>query len=366
MIELTRSRFALTFAGIAAGFGALGYALSVVGYAVLSQSSISVSRNLITAGTWVLFAGAFAVLVGVGSVAWSYVLAGRYRDVWEPASAMGASLLYALGGLLLAAEVSNSSDAAGRVVTALGIGAWAVVAVVIAAVRSVAESKVPSGQRVSGYWLAAGGALALLAISMGISDPTAFDSTPGIVRAVIGALGFTGFATLLGVARGRHVITTRAFPAVAAGLVVLAVWQVALAVSSAIVFSPTSSVTTVRIGLSVPEGVAVLGMVLLASAAWRRVAEVPQHVGPVASARGQEMPFGFPSGYVPPSPRSSAPGSGAYAPPPGGIAPSATGPEFPNPAAEHGAPGWKAVTHCGVPLPGGAVFCPRCGTRVTT
>lgn len=365
MVELTRSRVALALAGTAAGLLALSSALAVVAYAVLSPSGTSPS-GLATASDWVGFGGAFTAFAAVGAVAWGFVLADRYGDLWEVGSAAAATLLLAIGSLVAATEVSSTSSQAANVTEAIGFGMWAAIAIAVAAVRSVAESKHPGRRKTAGYWLAAAAGLVLVAIAAGLPEPQLLDSTPGIVAGVVGALGIAVIAVTLGVARSRQVIRTGAFSVVAAGLGLLAAWEVGVAVTSPIVFSPSVTLTTARVGLSAPRAIAAVGYVVLAAAAWRRLDEVPAHLALRAPVSGAAAPYWPPGTYPPAGPGQAGPGA-AW---PSGHAPAP--PPWPPAPPAPGTTGWAApappartqAVHCGVALPEGASFCPRCGTPV--
>lgn len=337
MGELTRSRLALALAGGAAGISVLSAVLLVVGYALLSQTDTAPTQDLLTAGAWLAFVAAGAAFTAVAGVSWQFVLDGRHHDLWQVAGAAAATLLYAIGSLLTATEVASGSFQAGDVLHALGFGGWAVVLVAVAAVRSIAESKDRQLPRTSGYWLGAAGAVTLMAVAAGLPQPRPFDSAPGVVTGILGALGTAALLAAVAAARSRGLITTAAFPATAWAVAVLAVSSVVIAVSSAVVFAPAATVAAVRVGLSLPYAIAGAAYVVLAGAAWRRLDEIPARPAAVSYAQGtyaagphavSSYPAGQPAGSWPPPPASTSP------------------------------------MHCGEALPVGAAFCPHCGARL--
>ncbi len=377
MLELTRSRVTLTVAAIAAGLLALGAALTAIGGAVLSsESTLQTTKDLLTAGAWVQFGGWLLGFVAVGSLAWAFVLAGRTRDLWEVAAATMGALLLAIAGLLLATEAQSSSDGGGHVVMALGLGTWTILAIVVAGMRSVAESKFPGGQRTSPFWLAAGGALIAVAVGSGIPSPVGPDGTSGVVAGIIAAVGFAALVGTFGVARSRRMIGSRAFPALAVGIGLLAAGEVAWAVTSATVFSASAGLTTLRVMTALHSSLEAFAFLALAGAAWQRLDEAPAHLELSRLAEPASMdidhapdappvanrPAGQPAQTTPtaqvappqqaavPMPESPARG-GADA----GAAPSASASGDP-----------KFCRRCGAPLLADSVFCSRCGTSVAS
>ncbi len=410
MIELTRSRSALALGGVGALLLALGEVLSLVGYATLSPDHPSTFHDIVQGSVWVTFAGMLLVFAAAAGVAWVFVLARRYGDLWEVGLAAAATLLVAIGALLAATEVFDGSSQASNVVTALGFGGWALLALGIAAVRSFGETRSPGQRRASPYWLVAAGSLLLVAISAGLPASSSGDSVPGVVAGILSAVGVAVLVVTFGVARSRQLIVTRSFPVLAAALAAFVVWQVSQAVAAGTLFAPSATLTTARVVGSVTGALGAIAYALLGQASWLRMREAPATFDPRATAPAGAAGHGFPGAQSPPwMPQSGQvphafPGAGApggYPPPPPGHVPPPSGyaqPQDPrapapqawtavppaappppaatrNPAAAPPgvaqedpvaprAPGQRLLAHCGEPVPEGAMFCPRCGTRL--
>lgn len=356
MVELTRSRVGLILFAVAAGLLAFGKALLMVGYATISLTDPARSSGLFTAGLWVIFAGALAGFVGVGAVVWEFIVARHNHDLWEVAAAAVATLLIVLGNLVTATEVNGSSTQNGNVLSAVGIGAWAIVAVAVAAIRSTPDGHGQSRYPIASYWLAAAGGLVLIAVAYGLPSPTIGDATPGIVSQALVALGVAVLGSGLLAARSRGIITSPAFSIVGLALPLLCFASVASSVGIGIGFSSTATLTDIRVGFALPEAITAVAMLVFATAAMQRLSEVPPNY------RLQPSPPRFP--YGPPREPMSfgvpeAPMTRWPAPPPVPWKPSG-GPPSPEGSTEPTA----TRTHCGTPLPDGALYCPRCGAQV--
>ncbi len=279
---------------------------------VLSLANLPTSHHLITAGGWVDVAGLAAALAAVAMVGWGTVVAGRRALAMELGAAAAATFLLVLGGLV---TVAASGSTAGDILTALGLGAWAALLVVVAARTSMAErSPVAASPGAATAWLVAAGGLVLLAVGSGLPAPARSDSTTGVVAACLGAVGLAVLAGVLVAARSRRLLTSRAVATTVAGLAALAAHEVALAAYAAVSFTPTSTLGDVRSTVALAAFVGALAWVVLGLAAWQRIPEVP--AWPLA---------------VPPHP---------VAPPP---------PRCPACAAPAG-PGANYCWQCGVPL----------------
>lgn len=290
MVELTRSRVALVLFAVAAGLIAFGKALTMVGFATITLTDPAPSSSFIAAGSWVMFGGALAGLVGIGAVVWEFIVVHHEHDLWEVAAAAVATLLFALGNLVTATEVNRSSTHGGLVLSAVGIGAWAVVAIVVATVRSTpyghGEDLYPSAS----YWLAAAAGLVLVAVAYGLPTPTIGDAAPGIVSATLQVVGVAVLGSGLLAARSRGIITSPAFSIVAVALALICVALVAEAVGISIGFSSTATLTDLRVGLALPVAISAVATLVFAAAAMRRLSEVPPNY------RLQPSPPPHPSG----------------------------------------------------------------------
>jgi hypothetical protein len=161
-----------------------------------------------------------------------------------------------------------------------------------------------------------------------------------IADSVIFLVGFGLLNVSLTLARQRGCVKGGGLATLSAGLVAAAAASVVAAVGYGIVYAPARTLTTVRVGLSVPQFAQVVAWVLLAVAAFQRLAELS--VGPVpgsGSSAGNsygQSPYGPPArtdrsaqlpspGWVPQPPTwnpQPAPGlvpqSPAFADPPPG------------------------------------------------
>lgn len=295
---------------IAGSIFALSGVLDCVAYAVLSNSNVRSTRDLVTAADWILFVGAAAGLAALSAVLWRLIMAGRWSAVAELSGACAASLLIVIGLLVIAA---NSPDGAegGDVVSAVGIGGWAVIALVIAARRALREQAAPL-IRQSDLWLVAAGAVTLLAIGTGLPVGGTYGRGTAIASSILKMMGVGVLTGCLVVAARRRFIAGRGLSTLLAGLVILAVGYLVAAVAYGFVFSPSATLTTVRIGVSLPAFVGTVGYGVLTVAAFQRLAELEALA---TRAPSPQQPWGAP----PPGPFTGPPPPWAYTPhrPPG-------------------------------------------------
>jgi hypothetical protein len=372
MIELTRQRASLALLAVAAGLLGLGGLLTTIGYAAVSTSDPSILTNLLTAAGWLRFGAALTALVGVGSTLWARVLSGRLEGAWEVGAVTAATVLIAIGTLVAATEIGgNGNPDGGDVVVAVGIGGWAVTAVAVAAVRSLAEHQGRRTVRTSDTWLGAAGGVLLLAVATGITSPSVGDATPGIVAGSLTAVALAVLAGSLVASRTRGVIGSPSFSLVEAGLALLVIAAIASAVGVGIAFSATGTLTDLRVGLAIPAALGAVGYGLLGGAATRRLAELPAGApwptGSLLRSPKAPGPSAWPGPFAPPGAPGTpgtpsapgTPGAPGVVTPPAHLGASGR-PTSPGPTAPPGG----VPSHCGVPLPAGAAFCPRCGVAV--
>ncbi len=373
MIEFVKSRTTLLLGVSAAALAALGYALVLVGDAVISEGGSSATQNLVTAGSWIVFVGVLAALAGVGHLAWKMMLEQRWNDIWEVAGATVATLLLAIGHLLAATEVTSGSNS-GAVVAAIGYGGWALVALGVAARRSVAEHKASQAVPQSVYWIVAAVALVLVAVGTGLPPASFGDSTPEVVGGILAAIGIGGILAAIVAAKARGQVVTQVFGTLAASLGLLSLAKLGVGISSAIIYSASTSLTELKIGSIIPLAIEVIGFIVLAVAAFQRSVEVPQRqklaaASPSGGYPGMPQQPAYPAGY-PGMPQQPAGPPGSYPGAPRGQqayqpqqAPFSAGGE---PVASTGpsAPATAACPACGNPLQPGTSFCTGCGTPI--
>lgn len=363
----------VTYLVAAAGLFALSFVLAGLAYAVLSATGAAATRALATAASWIGFAAAGAALGAVSLAAWRRALEGAWQAAAETVAAAVTTLVFTIGLLVVAADSPNGS-AAGSVVAAVGLGGWAALTLVNAAGRSIAE-QAAGLPRQADLWLAATGVLVVLAVAVGLPAPTTHAAALPIADSVLFLVAFAGLALVVREGRGRLYMTSRALPALVAGLALVAVSYLAAAVADGFVFSSSAKLTTVRIGLSLPPFVEAVGWAVVALAAFERLSELCGTPARTGWRWGRRSPLGAPpsapaTGWDPPAhqyrPQEPPP---EWVPPPPtvpvdtGLSPTVQMPTAVDPGTP---PGHAEVAeHCGAPLPHGAAFCPRCGQPVS-
>ncbi|MBO0731330.1 MAG: hypothetical protein J2P57_18880, partial [Acidimicrobiaceae bacterium] len=260
--EITRSRPATNLFLIAASMFALGGVLDCVAYAILTDSNVRSTRDLVTAAAWIGFVAAAAGLAALSAVLWQMILAGRWSAVAELSGASAASLLVVIGLLVIAANSPDGSEA-GDVVSAIGIGGWAVIALVNAARRALREQTAPLARQAD-LWLVSAGAVTVLAIGIGIPVGVTHGRGLAIASSILKLLGVGVLTGCLIVAMRRRFIAGRGLSTLLAGLVVLAVGFLVAAVTYGFAVSPSATLTTVRVGVSLPAFVGAVAYGVLA------------------------------------------------------------------------------------------------------
>ncbi|HUC38258.1 MAG TPA: DUF2510 domain-containing protein [Acidimicrobiales bacterium] len=296
MLDLVLSKPAMVLGTVASALWALGSVLDGLAYAVLSSpGDLTTTDHLATAGAWLSFVSGLVLLCAVVYVAWGLLAQRRWQQMWEAAAAGLATLVFAIGLLVAATQATNVSEAA-NVVAAVGVGGWAALLVVGAARRALSEQASPGVQRQAGLRLAAAGSLIVAAIGFGLPNASLDDATLAVANAVVFVAAFAALVTVLSIARARGLLVTRQFQFLALGLWVLVAGEVVRCVASGIVFGPPPySVTSIRVGLSLPAFVGAVGFVVLGWAALGRVGELATSVALgqawyPASGSGQAAP----------------------------------------------------------------------------
>jgi len=256
-----------------AAIWALSGVLTSLSFATLSgPGSIGTAHNLFTAGLWLAFAAGLIVLGGISYSIYTTLMKHLWSAVWELVGATAAALFFVIGLLVVAAASDGNSDA-GLIVSAIGLGGWAILLLANAARCALAEQAASDGQRRAGLWFAAAGALVLMAVAYGFPNTSAEDVTAQIVDAAIWFVGTAALLSVLSVARQRHLILTKHFPILAAGLCLLSLSWLAEAIAAGVVLPP-HSITSIRIGLSIPPFIDSVAFAVLAWAALYRIGEL--------------------------------------------------------------------------------------------
>jgi hypothetical protein len=319
--RITRSLLPATLLVAGIVVFALGTAFALASNAALSASSTTGASDLGQAGRWLQFLGVACLLGAVCTAGWDAIMGSDWVAGAELAAAALGTLLLTIGEVTFAASNGNSSSA--TVVSAVGIGIWALLVLSRAARASLVEqgpgygavnhgagnhgagnhgAAVPDGadygavpgtpggpglpaaapgtsSAIPGLparagradlWLIAAVGLFVLAIGYGLGS--AADSTGSAVAAdLLQAIGVGLLAWSLVHARSRQQLNSHPAPVVIVGLALLALSLVAYGVVAGASFS---SLTALGAGLTVATAIYLAGVVALGWAAWTRVREL--------------------------------------------------------------------------------------------
>jgi hypothetical protein len=258
----------------------LGTAFLIASDATLASSSLGASSDLAQAGRWLQFLGGACALGAVCTAGWELVLRSELVAAAEIAAAALGTLLLVIGLLVLAASNGSSTEAV--VTGAVGIGIWALLVLSRAARASLAEqgpaqgvrTTVPGSQggqgRQADLWLAAAIGLFVLAIGYGLSS-AAGSQGPGIAAGLLEAAGAAALAGSVAVARSRGLLRSRPVPGVLAGLALLAVSFLGVAIVAGLAFG---TLTAAGASLAVITAIELAGVAVLGVAAWTQVREL--------------------------------------------------------------------------------------------
>jgi hypothetical protein len=339
MEEITRSRNPMILLVGAAGAFAIGSVFRVIAYAIFtaaSRGNINTYTDLNHVSDWFHFVGVLAAFAAVGLTGWDLLPKRRLTELIEVGGATLATLLITIGSLVEAA--STSSDSAANVIVAVGIGGWALLAFSRAARYNVAEQASPTGApSMVPLWLAVSGALLIFAIGASLTVKVT-DQGLGIAAGLLEAIGLLLLAQTILRARARRMLMTEPVPAVIVGLGVLVIGFLVYTVAAGIAFTPSSTLTQLRVGLALTNFILAVGTATLGWAAWIRVTElVAGH--PRQPGRGEGWTFRrWPSSATVSAPQPGAPAgqeetpapAEAWAPPvPGTVSADDTAVELP-------------------------------------
>ena len=274
MEHITTSRTAMALVVVAAFIYGLGIVFAIGGYAALTPTTFGTALGLLHAAGWLRAVGWAAALAAVCAAGWELLR----RGTWASASEVGAgalgTLLIAIGMLINA--TSAESNPASSVVSAVGVGVWALLALSRAARRSLAGQESASEgiavQREGMLWLLAAAGLFVLAIGSSLT-PDFISKGTGVAAGAVQAVGVAILFGVLAAARARGGLTSRAAPVTLAGLACLAMGFTAAAVVSGAVFGPDATLAGLRAGVLVVVAIQMAAVVVLGLAAWLRVCE---------------------------------------------------------------------------------------------
>jgi hypothetical protein len=285
MIDLTTSRQSMSLISVAAFFASLAFVLSGIAYVVVTASGTSTSQDFATAGNWVLFAGFTGAFGAVAKLASAKTHARNSDAARELYGATVATLLLAIG-FLISALHSTGPSTAGEILAAVGFGGWCILFAEKAARQAGVERDHSEAPGYSRLFVAVSASLLLIAVGTGLPTPGFGDVAPGVAGQVLTAIGLVGITLVLVAARSRTLLRTA--QTVNLGLVVLALGFLAYGILAAIVLTSTSgSLTTFRLGLSLPMFVISVGFGVLGLSALRRIYEIaPAPMSVPGSATG--------------------------------------------------------------------------------
>lgn len=276
MAYFTRSLTAMALAMAAASFLVLGSAFLVAAWAILTPTSAGTATGFIHAGLWLQFVAGVAALGAVCAAGWAQVLRARRQAVAEMATGAVATLLIAIGWLINA--TTTAANSAAYVLQAVGIGIWALLALGVAALRSLSEQAADSedavrGPRYAALWLIAAIGLVLLAVGSGFTlDP--LDQGTAIAAGVLQAMGAGVLCGAVTVACIRGCLSSGPVAITQIGLGLLAGAGVAIAVTGGLVFGPDATLTGIRAGMSTATTIQLAAIAVLGLAGWIRVREL--------------------------------------------------------------------------------------------
>jgi hypothetical protein len=250
----------------------LGEAFNVAFYASLTPTSLGVASNLSHAGDWLTFAAAVVGLLTLGAATWAAVLARKWAAVAETGAGMAGVITIAVGELIYAATSENAALTA-DILLAVGFGVLALVVLGHAAQRSLAEQEVSARPHQAALWLVAAAGLATLAAGVSLT-PTINSKGLAIAAGILLASGTGILAGVLIVASARGF---RMAGGAIAGLILLSVGYIGAAIVAGICYGPDAATNWLngalglRIGPSIADTIATLGLLVLALAAWTQV-----------------------------------------------------------------------------------------------
>jgi len=273
--HITTSRTAMALLVVAAFIYAFGIAFAIGGYAALTPTTFGTALGLLHAAGWLRAVGWAAALAAVCIAGRELLLRGAWASACEVGAGALGALLITIGMLINA--TSAESNPASSVVSAVGVGVWALLALSRAARRSLtgqeSVSETPTAMPREGMlWLLAAVGLFILAIGSSLT-PDFISKGTGVAAGAVEAVGVAILFGALAAARAQGRLPSRATPVTLAGLAILAAaFAVAAGVSGA-VFGPNATLAGLRTGVLIVVVIEMGAVVVLGLAAWMRVRE---------------------------------------------------------------------------------------------
>lgn len=285
MAEFLQHRSALTLALIGLCAIAVGYLAFAISSALLSAASIDLAR----AGPWVQFAGTVALLCAAVWVGWCLVGATQWAAALEVAGVALGALFLCIENLLGALSAAGSS----HVLTGLGYGMWAGVALALGLKTAIAQrpsprlstatggaaphvvsaargaSQVESARQIPPLWFCAGFGLLLFAIGSALPPGSYTETAKGsyLGGAIVACLGCAALVASLVSARRRGLLCGMA-PILIVGVSLLGVAVLFYGVVELILLSASVTPNAERVLLTVAFAVfAAASVALVASLA---------------------------------------------------------------------------------------------------
>jgi len=259
----------------AALLAAVGALLTFVADLLLSASNGPTIVDLERAGNWLLFVAALALLVGVFAATWRNVAKIAIGDALTTGAVGTAVLVIAVGQLIDA--ISPRSEAA-AILLALGTASLGAVLLVHSARRSIREHQSSLVRKESSLWLIVAIGLFAIAASNTIHGQTLSsvitNNSAALFETITALVGYGLITAGIVTALLRKLLRTPLTPVPTA---LLALSNLAEAIGVAIAFNETTTVTGIKVALSIPEGLLVLGWLAAALLAWRTLLGVATH-----------------------------------------------------------------------------------------
>ncbi len=272
LVNTGSSLAAYLSAALLAAFGAI---LTLVADLLLSASNSPTIVDLERAGSWLLFVAALALLFGTVNATWHNITKLAIGDALITGAISTAVLVLAVGQLVVA--ISAASEA-GAILLALGFAGFGAILLVHAARRSIREHQSSLVRKESALWLVAAVGLFAIAASNTIHGQTLSDvitnNSAALFETITALVGYGLITSSIVLALGRKLLHTPLSPI---PTFLLGLSNLAEAIGVAVAFNDTTTVTSIKVALSMPEGLLVLGWLAAALLAWRRLLAIATH-----------------------------------------------------------------------------------------
>ena len=274
MIELVRSRHAITMVIVAAAVGGLANIFVGVAFVIYDGTNLSSTHNLEIVGYWLGFVSTGIALVAVCYTVWEVFLARKWGRAWELSGAALATFLLVIGYLIIATEIPHYPESA-NILKAVGIGGWGIVVLVGAAKRALFEQGASIDVRQAGLRAAGAASLLVLAVGEALPNASITQKALAITADAFAVAGIGGLLIVISYARSQMIFSARSLSFVQIGLGIFVLASMSGIISSSIIYGSTShSINTFRIGISTPIFIFAIGYLIIAWAAFKRLSEL--------------------------------------------------------------------------------------------